>query len=194
MFNIGLTHFRTLDVLLPWLLAPCGTEVYVDSNYHSVFESIWVKDDAPWANLPFLVFWPADYDFITVLRTDVDSAGKLSGQKVTTQSHRLRKRFHIFVDFHTVCSFVMNFQSKPPVPSNHFMEACFVTMLRARRGICGYFNFSSELKLQSMNARFHYKALWAPLPLWCHLRELRAPGAVREHPPTFVTLLRRARC
>ena len=33
MRNPHLQPMRTFDVLLPWLLAPCGTTVHVDTNY-----------------------------------------------------------------------------------------------------------------------------------------------------------------
>lgn len=42
-----LNRFRTFDVILPWLLEPCGTEVYVDTGYHNTAESLalWPKQD-----------------------------------------------------------------------------------------------------------------------------------------------------
>ncbi|CAE8627499.1 unnamed protein product [Polarella glacialis] len=51
-----LNDLRTFDVLLPWLLEPCGTEVFVDSNYHSLYESrqIWPIDDGGCRYCPLL--------------------------------------------------------------------------------------------------------------------------------------------
>eukprot|EP00930_Biecheleria_cincta_P004721 TRINITY_DN105651_c0_g1_i1.p1 TRINITY_DN105651_c0_g1~~TRINITY_DN105651_c0_g1_i1.p1 ORF type:complete len:383 (+),score=20.53 TRINITY_DN105651_c0_g1_i1:79-1227(+) len=56
MHHPNLTSFRAFDVVLPWLLSPCGTEVYVDSNYHNSAESrlIWVKDDGACRQCPVL--------------------------------------------------------------------------------------------------------------------------------------------
>eukprot|EP00435_Cladocopium_sp_Y103_P069079 s364_g32.t1 len=51
-----LNKFRTFDVLLPWLLEPCDTEVFVDTNYHSTYESrmLWPMEDGVCRQCPLL--------------------------------------------------------------------------------------------------------------------------------------------
>ncbi|CAE7353205.1 Dagla [Symbiodinium natans] len=60
-----LNKFRTFDVLLPWLLEPCGTEVFVDTGYHNTAESLalWPKQDGVcrWCPMLYVPFQGASH-------------------------------------------------------------------------------------------------------------------------------------
>lgn len=52
----ALNPMRAFDTVLPWLLEPCGVEVFIDSNYHTLWESSahWPRLDGVCKECPLL--------------------------------------------------------------------------------------------------------------------------------------------